>query len=367
MLIRACALWAQSAEEDHRWVEGLFQVRDGRIYRVEETGAEVPTHRGWMIPGLVDVHCHIGYSQSGPVDEAGMRAQAQANFRAAVTAVRDCGSPVDNRAVAADSPIQILRAGRHIARPKRYIRSLAVEVEETELVDEVIRQAHQGSGWVKLVGDWIDRRDGSQSDLRPLWSAPALVDAVSAAHELGAKVAVHTFAHDTIDALLEAGVDSIEHGSGMDRDQVAQAAALGIAITPTLMQVGLFPEFATAAGSKYPVYAATMTNLSAGHEDVWESFVESGVQLLPGTDAGGYQKHGSLSAELALWEKAGLPAREILDAATWKARHFLGLAGLYEGAVADFALYDRDPRADLSALKAPALVVAGNHTSASGK
>ena len=55
---------------------------------------------------------------------------------------------------------------------------------------EVERQAGRGDGWVKLVGDWIDRSTG---DLGPVWPDDVLKDAVARAHELGVRVAVHVF------------------------------------------------------------------------------------------------------------------------------------------------------------------------------
>ena len=94
----------------------------------------------------------------------------------------DAGSPADTRWMdqRVDLP-KIIRAGRHIARPKRYLRNYGEEVEPDELVAEVERQAARGDGWVKLVGDWIDRDVG---DLTPLWPADVAAAAISRAHEL---------------------------------------------------------------------------------------------------------------------------------------------------------------------------------------
>src|SRR6478735_8139182 len=77
---------------------------------------------------------------------------------------------------------KIIRAGRHIARTRRYIRNYAHEVEEDELARHVRLEARRGDGWVKLVGDWIDRDVG---DLAPSWSRQAVADAIAAAHEEG--------------------------------------------------------------------------------------------------------------------------------------------------------------------------------------
>ena len=87
-------------------------------------------------------------------------------------ALRDCGSPVDTRALDDEPDLpRIIRAGRHLAAPRRYIPGLAIELDAADLADEVRVQARRGDGWVKLVGDWIDRGAG---DLAPEWPASAI-------------------------------------------------------------------------------------------------------------------------------------------------------------------------------------------------
>ena len=100
-----------------------------------------------------------------------------------MTAIREMGAQRDVAGLAAPGRPKVLRAGRHIARYKRYIRHLAVDVEPADLAGEALRQAARGDGWVKVVGDWIDRSEGADSDLRPLWPREALAEAVAAAHD----------------------------------------------------------------------------------------------------------------------------------------------------------------------------------------
>ena len=85
----------------------------------------------------------------------------------------------------------------------------------------VAEQARRGDGWVKLVGDWIDRSVG---DLAPLWSDDVLVAAVAAAHAEGARVTAHVFGEDALPGLINAGIDCIEHGTGLTEDTVALMA-----------------------------------------------------------------------------------------------------------------------------------------------
>ena len=121
----------------------------------------------------------------------------------------------------------------------------------------------------------------------PLWDPAVLTDAVAAVHEAGARIAVHAFSHRVIDSLIEAGVDDIEHGSGIDANQAREIAARGIAVTPTLRQVELFKDFAAQAGAKYPVYAATMQAMYDERRSHFEMLVDSGVLLLMGNRLGG--------------------------------------------------------------------------------
>ncbi|MDO5049716.1 MAG: amidohydrolase family protein [Actinomycetaceae bacterium] len=348
-----------SVSQPHRWIYGEFEIRDGKIFLVSKGDPATAAGVGdrWIIPGLVDVHCHIGMAKTGAVEGEEMLAQAHADRDSGVLLVRDCGIPGDNSWISGRADgLTILRAGRHIAKPKRYIRGYALEIEDRDLPEAMAAQARVGDGWVKIVGDWIDRANGVDSDLDPLWSASALKEGVAAAHEAGARVTVHTFSRKAIDDLLEAGVDCIEHGTGMTPDHIVEAARLGIAVTPTLMQVALFPQFSKAAGAKYPVYASTMAKLWAAHEDTLQRFLDAGVQLLPGTDSGGYQSHGQMARELQMWTSMGLSASDILDLATWRAREFLGAPGLSDGADADLVVFDRDPREDIGVLATPTAV-----------
>jgi hypothetical protein len=284
-----------------------------------------------------------------------LRAQALADRDAGVLALRDCGSPVDTRFLDADLDLpRIIRAGRHIAAPRRYIPGLAVEVEAGDLAEAVRVEARRGDGWVKLVGDWIDRGPG---DLAPEWPADVLPAAIAAAHEEGARVTAHTFGTDALPALIAAGIDCIEHGTGLTEELIGEMAAQGTAVVPTLVNVEYFPDFAAAGEKKFPAYASTMRRLYAQSGAVVRAAFEAGVPVFAGTDAGGGVPHGSIAAEVRALHAAGLPAESALAAASWSARAWLGLACIEEGAPADLVVYDADPRADLDVLRRPSVLL----------
>ena len=68
------ALWADSVSERPSWVRGTWRVDGGVIRRVSD-GEHAPS-AGVIMPGMVDTHCHIGYSETGSVSEAQMVEQA---------------------------------------------------------------------------------------------------------------------------------------------------------------------------------------------------------------------------------------------------------------------------------------------------
>ena len=328
-------------------------VRDGRFTFEPVAGAETVSRGGWLLPGLVDAHCHVGIAAGGSSveDLAAAREQALTERAAGVLALRDCGSPLDTRALDDDPDVpRIIRAGRHIAAPRRYIPGLAVEVEPADLVAEVRTQARRGDGWVKLVGDWIDRDLG---DLGPQWPRETLVAAIAAAHEEGARVTAHTFGTDALPDLVAAGIDCIEHGTGLTEEIVAEMATRGTAVVPTLVNVENFPGFAAAGEKKFPAYASTIRRLYANSGAVVRAAFDAGVPVFAGTDAGGGIEHGVLADEVRALHAAGLPAEAALAAASWSARAWLGLPCIEEGAPADLVVYDTDPRTDLDTLRRP--------------
>jgi imidazolonepropionase-like amidohydrolase len=332
-------------------------LREGRITFEAVPGAETVSRGGWILPGLVDAHCHVGIGPGGaPLDDpAELRKQALVERDAGVLALRDCGAPVDTRFLDDDPDLpRIIRAGRHIAAPRRYMPGIAVEVHPADLAAEVATQARRGDGWVKLVGDWIDRAIG---DLGPEWPADAIDAAIAAAHAEGARVTAHTFGTDALPDLIDAGIDCIEHGTGLTEDLIGRMAARGTAVVPTLVNVVNFPGFAAAGEEKFPSYASTMRRLHASAGAVVRAAYDAGVPVFAGTDAGGGIPHGVIADEIRALAGAGLPAEAALAAGSWAARDWLGLPCVEEGALADLVVYDADPRADLGVLARPQLTV----------
>lgn len=331
-------------------------VIDGRIsWSAPRVTENVQSVQGFVLPGLVDAHCHVGLEAHGGVDKATTEQHAISEREAGALLLRDAGSPVDTHWIddREDLP-RIIRAGRHIARTKRYIRNFAHEIEPEDLVAYVRREARRGDGWVKLVGDWIDRDRG---DLAPCWPGGALKAAIDAAHEEGARVTAHCFGEESLLDFAAAGTDCIEHASGLLPESIDLFARQGISIVPTLVNIENFPKFAEAGEAKFPSYGAHMRDLYARRFDTIAAAHEAGVPIWVGTDAGGQLPHGLAAAEIAELTRAGMTNLEAISAATWGARDWLGRPGLDEGESADFVVYQSDPREDVGVLAAPQQVV----------
>ena len=310
---------------------------------------------GWIVPGLVDAHCHVGLGVYGATDLDEAIEQAQAERAVGALLLRDAGSPVDTRHLdeREDLP-RIIRAGRHIARPKRYSPGLPIDVEdESQLPEVVAEQARFGDGWVKLVGDWIDREVG---DLAPLWSDDVLKAAIDAAHANGARVTAHVFGEDALPGLIGAGIDCIEHGTGITDDVIAMMLEHGTALVPTLINIDNFPGIADAGG-KYPTYAKHMRDLYASCRQRVGAAREAGVPIYAGTDAGSMVVHGRVADEVAALRGIGMSPTDALGAASWDARKWLGRSGIEHGAPADLLCFAEDPRTGPQVLSVPDVVI----------
>ncbi len=335
-------------------VRDLYVV-DGRVTYERVASAETVAE-GWIVPGLVDAHCHIGLDENGAVPEDVQEKQALTDRDAGTLLVRDCGSAADTSWIHdRDDLPRLIRAGRHIARTRRYIRNYAHEIEPEDLPAYVALEARRGDGWVKLVGDWIERESG---DLAPSWPRESLDAAMRVAHEHGARVTAHVFGESALPDLIGSGIDCIEHGTGLSQDLIDTMVANGVALVPTVKQLGNFPHYAEAGRSRFPRYADHMEALHARRREVIGAAYDAGVQIYAGTDAGGVLPHGLIGDEVLELTTYGLTPEDALGAASWRARSWLGLDdNLAEGTTADLVVFDRNPLEDLRVLKEPKRIV----------
>lgn len=331
-------------------------IVDGVLSAEPVKDAETVFDGGWILPGLVDAHCHVGLGEHGPVDTIDeCISQAETERGVGALLLRDAGSPIDTRSLDDHDDLpRIIRAGRHLARPKRYQRGFAIEMDdESRLPDAVAEQARFGDGWVKLVGDWIDREVG---DLAPLWSDDVLKAAIGAAHENGARVTAHVFGEDALPGLIEAGIDCIEHGSLMSDETMALMIERGTFLVPTTyLADGMdtsraAPELQKKAAEVFPRAKATVSKA-----------IERGVKVACGTDAPAIP-HGRNAKELIALVDRGMTPAQALRAATTVSAELIDVddrGRLAPGLLADVIAVAGDPLTDITATEQVRFVMKG--------
>ena len=167
----------------------------------------------------------------------------------------------------------------------------------------------------------------------------------------------HVFGEQALAELVGAGIDGIEHGTGLSPATTELMAERQVALVPTMVQLENFESYAAAGEAKFPAYAKHLRALYAARIERFAAAYEAGVPIYAGTDAGGFLQHGLVGREMAALA-AFCPAEYALGAGSWRARAWLGSPdALAEGASADLVAFDADPRRDLEVLRHPRLVM----------
>ena len=222
---------------------------------------------------------------------------------------------------------------------------------DDDLPEAAAEEARASGSWAKVIGDTPIPGPG----LTRTFSAAALVEAAARVHAVGGRIAIHCAVPDVIHDAIEAGFDSLEHGSFLRLDQVQDVAARGIAWVPTCSIDGMIRGIARDAG--WPEHDVRAIDQALDRQpEVLREAARAGVTVLAGTDAG-MGPHGLIRHEVELMLAAGLDAQTALGAASWTARAWLGLPGIEEGAPADLVAFREDPRDDPRTLADPALIL----------
>ena len=169
---------------------------------------------------------------------------------------------------------------------------------------------------------------------------------MTAAHAAGARVAAHIFAEESVAALVRAGVDSVEHGTGLSETDIDEMARRGTALVPTMINIETFGDIAAQAEAKFPGYAAHMRALRDGFPAV----VRGGARGRR-ADLRRHRRRrrhrprpGRARRCCCCTSGPACPPLDVLRAGSWGAREWLGFPGLVEGGLADLVVYDADPR-----------------------
>ncbi|PYL08813.1 MAG: hypothetical protein DME34_03825 [Verrucomicrobia bacterium] len=204
------------------------------------------------------------------------------------------------------------------------------------------------SGGVFSLADEVDTPQFTPAEMA------ALVDE---SHRLRKKVAVHCHGDTAARDAINAGVDSIEHGSFMKPDTLRLLKTKGTFLTPTLMAV----EFIMGKIDTYPPAVQAKARAAAAARSVmFRNAVKMGCKISFGTDAAVFP-HGQNAKEFKLMVDLGMPPIEALKSATSVDADLLGIAqktGTLEKAkLADVIAMPGDPTSDITATERVSFVM----------
>ncbi|MEY2544755.1 MAG: hypothetical protein QOE81_2216 [Verrucomicrobiota bacterium] len=204
------------------------------------------------------------------------------------------------------------------------------------------------SGGVLSLADEVDTPQFTPAEIA------ALVDET---HRLRKKVAVHCHGDQAAKEAIEAGVDSIEHGSFMKPETLTLMKNKGTYLTPTLMAT----EWIMSKIDNYPQALLEKAKAAAAaRSDMFRNAVKMGVKISFGTDAAVFP-HGQNAKEFKLMVDLGMQPIDALKAATGNAADLFGVAqktgALEKGKLADVIAMPGDPTADITATERVSFVM----------
>ena len=366
-VVRAGRLFDGRVLSARSWV----LVEDGRIVAVERGATPLPidtevTDLGedvTLLPGLIDAHVHLGFDASRDA-VAQMRADsdatlllrmrhaAQRALSAGITTVRDLGDRNYQGVVLRDwfrsgpepGP-EIIAAGPPITVTGGHCWFMGGEADgELEVRRAVRAHVKAGVDVLKIMATGGHMTHGTNPAL-PQFSVAEVRAAVDEAHRLGRGVTAHAHGPAGIAAVIEAGVDCIEHcsfrvdgGRAPDTRLIEAIASGDIFVSPTVGTLG-------TGGALMESFVPILAEMH-----------RAGVRLIASTDAGisPLKPHDVLPHAVVFLTRAGLSNAEALMAATSLAAEACGIAdrkgSIAIGRDADLLAVSGDPLRDISAL-----------------
>lgn len=368
-------------------------VRDGKIAEVRdgfvdpEPGAKlIDLRTSFVMPGLIDMHVHM-FMEGNPM-KARLEAlgrddgdemiigeeNARLDLEAGFTTVRDLGSDprqirslrdgIERGAVAGPTIINagqmISVSGGHGDGTNGLAEPWAEAIAERQIntcngADDCRRAVRQQVGLGALTikfaatGGVLSNVAGGLGQQMTLDEMKAVVET---AHSFGRKVAVHAHAVEGVHAAVEAGVDTVEHGTFLDDATIALMKARGTWLVPTM----LAPQTALAnarAGKLPPAMLPKAESAAAAAVDSHRRAIRAGVRIAFGTDTG-VSPHGINAQEFALMVNAGMTPMSAIKAATLDAAEALGrsdIGSIESGKWADIIAVNGDPLANVRVLE----------------
>ncbi len=378
-------------------VQSVLIGADGRIIGVEagyatrEGAAIIDLRDEFVLPGLIDSHVHLT-SELGPnqlieevtltdADAALRGAQnARTTLLAGFTTVADLGAPNDSifalrRAIAEErvpGP-RIIASGAAVTpdgghgdvngyspRVNDALRSIAACSGADACRRAVRRQIQAGADVIKITATG-GVLSNTAAGVAQQFSDEELRAIVDAAHAMGRRVTAHAHGVGGINAALRAGVDSIEHGSYLNRESIRLLRQGNRYLVPTVLAGAYVQELAQRGGVLTPAQTVKALEVGARMRQMIRDARAGGVRIAFGTDTG-VSQHGQNWREFDLLIEAGYTPLEAIRMATVAAADHLQLndttGRIAPGLAADIIAVSADPTADITQLRTMRFVMA---------
>ena len=378
-----------------KWIEQPVVLIKGD--RIDAVGSNLAVPAGatvidlggaTLLPGLIDMHTHItgnpediGYSSIaisiGRETLYGAR-NAKTTLEAGFTTIRNLGAgnytdvALRDAIDAGDVPGPRMQVsgpalgitGGHcddtMHAPQYKIEDEGVADGNAAVMKKVREVIKYGASVIKIcaTGGVLSFRDDPQASQYTLEEMQTIV---REAHRLGRKVAAHAHGGDGIKLAVEAGVDSIEHGSYIDEAGIQLMKARGTYLVPTSYLGDWLIENAERLKIPAPIVVKAKTVLPMARKNLAVAF-RSGVLVAFGTDAAVYP-HGLNAREFATYVKMGMAPMAAIQSATVNASRLLGwtdrVGSVEKGKFADMIAVKGDPLLDVSELERVQFVMKG--------
>ena len=328
-----------------------------------------------LLPGLCDMHVHFGYYYSQPDQGAfddfmiAYYAQEQAKLALSlgITTVRDLSSPHNLckqlRLAGEKGWVKVPRiihsdAGMCMTGGHGYDDGIEQVDGEWEIRKEIRKQLRDGADWVKIL------TSGRVSF--PEFTQVELNAAVDESHRVGVKCAVHAGLQPALQMAIDAGFDTIEHGTFLTYEQVQQMAANGQAWVPTMTAYTVLYEFCkekleAGYNKSDRIAAKAMKDMAFfepaynAYKDNFKKFYDTGVTVCTGSDMVLYDAPPlPINREMELMVEYGITPIQAIETATSNPAKVLGLADtigqLKAGLLADMIVVKGNVAEDITAV-----------------
>ena len=379
-ILKNCTLIDGTGSEPVR--DAVVVISDGKIVYAgstsgwNEEGASftpVDLHGQYVLPGLIDTHVHLSGSGeadsqfSAPTGQMVLKilSNAQKNLAAGISTVRDLGGwnelEFDVRRAIQRGEFagpRMCLAGRFISITEAGADYYAGMYRVADGVDEVIKavreQVKNGADVIKMgVTGAVLVESGVPGATH--FNFDEMQALVREAKKFGKPVAMHAHGIDGIRKAVEAGVNTLEHGTYLYQDPkvIEQMAERGVFLVPTL-KVGW--DIILVENSNIPDWIMQKNKASQGDaERSLKMAYQAGVSIVMGSDVGTpLNYHGENALEVYWMHKAGLTAMDALVAGTGNAAKALGweswMGTLEPDKVADLIVHAKNPLEDLRTL-----------------